>query len=79
VESVRRRVASLAGAVLVFVAAVVVELTALVPATASAARNPVTAYVTADSSGTVTPINLVTTPPAPRSRSPQAAVRLRLR
>lgn len=59
----RRRAASLAGAVLVFVAAVVVELTALVAATASAARNPVTADVTADSGGTVTPINLVTNTP----------------
>jgi YVTN family beta-propeller protein len=55
-----RRVASL-----VFVAAVVVELAALalVPATAGAASNPVTAYVTNFSSGTVTPIDLATNIP----------------
>src|SRR5262245_16590418 len=58
-----RRVPSLVVATLAFVTAVVVELSALAPATAHAHPNPVTAYVTNHGSNTVTPIDVTTNTP----------------
>lgn len=58
-----RRVASLAVAALVLPAAVTAGVVALVPATAAAATNPVTAYVTNLLSDSVTPIALATNTP----------------
>jgi YVTN family beta-propeller protein len=63
--SVGSRVVALVVAALMVLATVVVELAALalVPATASAAPTPVTAYVTNRNDNTVTPIDLATNTP----------------